>query len=32
MQTSKKKVNKPPGMPVDKNFIIADDSAGSPVL
>lgn len=32
MQTSKKKVNRPPGMPKDKNFIITDDSTGSPIL
>lgn len=32
MQTSKKKVNRPPGSPSDKNFIICDDSMGPPIL
>lgn len=32
MQTSKKKVNRPPGAPADKNFIIVDDSQGPQVL
>lgn len=32
MQTSKKKVNRPPGFPTDKNFVIADDSLGPPIL
>lgn len=32
MQTSKKKVNRPPGFPTDKNFIIVDDSLGPSIL
>lgn len=32
MQTSKKKVNRPPNSPADKNFIIVDDSKGPVTL
>ena len=32
MQTSKKKLNRPPGAPTDKTFLIVDDSLGPPIL
>ena len=32
MQTSKKKLNRLPGAPTDKNFIIVDDSQGPAIL